>query len=187
MTLPPSAPFRAAPLAGLLFALLVAAPVAAPAADTAADAAAASSTLNKNDRKFLIAANQGGLFEVKTSELAIQRNVAGANHDFAKRMVSEHGTVNSELADLATRKGITLPTMLDEDMQKKYDKLAKTEDTKLAKAYIEVQVKAHKEAVSAFKEAADDSTDPEVRAFAAKHLPHLQEHLATVKHLEDAQ
>ncbi len=142
--------------------------------------------LAKDDLEFILAANQGGLFEIKTSELAKQRNVTGANLEFAKQMISDHEAVNQELGALAAKKGVTLPTTLDESMQKKYDALAKTEDSKLAKEYLAYQVKAHKDAVSAFKSAASDSKDTDVKAFAAQHLPHLQAHLDAAKRLEDA-
>jgi len=144
-----------------------------------------TTTLNKDDVKFLQMANQGGLMEIKTSELLAKRNATGPVAEFAKKMITEHESVNKELAALASKKGITLPTALDEDTQKKYDALAKVDDAKLNKEYMECQIKAHKSAVSAFKDAADDSKDADVKAAAAKHLPHLQAHLDEAKRIED--
>lgn len=169
----------------LAFAAVPTLATTASAADTVVTAA--PTMLAKEDLAFILAANQGGLFEIKTSELAKQRNVNGANLEFAKQMISDHEAVNQELGALAAKKGVTLPTTLDEEHQKKYDALAKTEDSKLAKEYISCQVKAHKKAVSAFKDAASDSKDTDVKAFAAQHLPHLQAHLDAAKRLEDAQ
>lgn len=173
----------------LSLALALAVPVALPSLAAAADKAVDTTTstmLAKKDIEFLKAANQSGMLEIKEAELAVKRNLSGTNLNFAKKMVTDHEKVNQELTDLAAKKGVVLPTALDEDMQKKYDSLAKTEDTKLAKEYLECQVKAHKKAVSDFKEAAEDSKDADVKAFATKHLPHLQAHLDEVKRLEDA-
>ena len=151
------------------------------------DTTTTSTTLSKDDIKFLQMANQGGLLEIKMSELVAKRNtnVTGAPADFAKKMITEHGSVNKDLTTLATKKGVTLQTSLDEDTQKKFDALAKTEDGKLAKEYMECQIKAHKAAVSGFKDAADDSKDVDVKAFATKHLPHLQAHLDEANRVED--
>lgn len=144
-----------------------------------------TTSLNKDDVKFLQMANQGGLLEIKTSELVAKRNVTGAAADYAKKMITEHESVNKELSSLASKKGVTLPTALDVDTQKKYDSLVKVDDAKLGKEYMEAQVKAHKAAVSSFKDAADDSMDVDVKAIATKHFPHLQAHLDEAKRIED--
>ncbi len=157
----------------------------AGAAETAAETAAAASTLNKDDAEFVRMALLGGMVEVKTSELAVKRNIlTGADLEFAKKIVSDHNTINDEITALARTKGLTLPTALDEKMQKKVDDLGKKSDKDLREAYLECQVDGHKKAVSAFKSASDDAKDGDVKAFAAKHLPHLQQHLETVKALE---
>ncbi len=177
---------RALPLSlALALAMPLALPSLAHAADKMGDTTS-STMLAKNDIEFLKVANQCNMLEIKEAELVVKRNASGANLDFAKKMITDHEKVNEELAELATKKGVTLPTGLNEDMQKKYDSLAKTDDAKINKEYFECQVKEHKKAVSAFKDAAEDSKDTDVKAFAAKHLPHLQAHLDEAKRLEDA-
>lgn len=144
-----------------------------------------TTSLNKDDVKFLHVANQGGLLEIKASELVAKRNVTGPAAEYAKKMITEHESVNKELNSLASKKGVTLPTTLDGDTQKKYDSLAKVDDAKLGKEYMETQIKAHKAAVSCYEDAADDSKDVDVKATAAKHLPHMQAHLDEAKRIED--
>lgn len=156
----------------------------------AADTSAVTSPtlpVEKRDVEFIQQSNQCGLLVTKVSELAIQRNLSGQNLDFAKQVVSDHKSLDKDLTALASKRGITLPTALDEDTQKKYDSFAKTEDTKLAKEYLAFAIKEHKKAVSAFKDAAADSKDADVRAFAAQYLPQLQVHLDEAKRLKDVQ
>lgn len=171
----------------LTLALAVAMPLTLPVLGAAerTDTTTTTTVLSKDDVKFLQMANQCGLLKIKASELAAKRHVTGPTAEFAKKMVSEHESVNKDLSSLASKKGLTLPTMLDEDTQKKYDALAKMDDAKMANEYMECQVKAHKTAVSEFKDAADDSKDVDVKAFAAKHLPHMQAHLDEAKRIED--
>ena len=47
-----------------------------------------------------------------------------------------------------------------------------------------MQVSAHKEAVSLFERYAKDGDNPELKSFASKTLPHLQEHLKMAQDLE---
>src|SRR5690606_4376221 len=49
----------------------------------------------------------------------------------------------------------------------------------------EVAVDAHEDAVDLFEDAADDADDADVKAFAAKLLPVLQQHLERGEQLED--
>ena len=160
-------------------------PVLGAAERTETTTTTTTTALNKDDVKFLQMANQCGLMEIKTSELLAKRNVTGPVADFAKKMITEHTAVNKEMTALASKKGVTLPTALDENSQKKYDSLAKNDDAKMSEEYMECQIKEHKAAVSIFKDAAEDSKDADVKAIAAKHLPHMQAHLDESKRIED--
>ena len=49
------------------------------------------------------------------------------------------------------------------------------------RAYDEMQQQAHEEAVALFSDYARNGDNPDVKAWAAKTLPHLREHLEMVK------
>jgi putative membrane protein len=172
------------PLALPLVLLLASASVATCAINAAETNTITSGvTLVKDDAEFVTNALLGGMVEIKTSELALKRNVTGVEREFAQTMVADHTKAITELKILAGAKGVAVPTMLDEKMQKKVDELGKENDTNFPAAFLEVEVDAHKKAVSAYKDASKDAKDSEVKAFAAKHLPHLEEHLAKAKAL----
>jgi len=173
----------------LSLALALALPLGTTSALVAADNSGnnSASILVKDDITFIEEANQCGLLLIKESELVLKRKAPGLNQEFAQKMVTGHQAVKKELGELAARKGVMLSDTLNEDMQKKYDALAKTDDAKLGKKYLEHQVKEHKNAVDVFDNATGDSKDPELKVFAVKHLPHLQAHLDEVKRMEDAQ
>jgi putative membrane protein len=148
-----------------------------------AAASAADAALDKYDTKFLITAAHAGALEIRTSEMAQKRTLSPEETRFAKQIIDDHTAMAHELEALATKKGVVLPKDTDEKGQKKIDKLAATKDTDFPSAYADCQVSAHKDAVSLFKDAADDAKDPEVRAFASKYLPTLQQHLDHAKAL----
>ena len=51
------------------------------------------------------------------------------------------------------------------------------------KAYAKLMVSSHKKKVSAFEKQSKDGTDAELKAFAAKTLPGVQEHLQMARAL----
>ena len=149
---------------------------------TAADS---GGTLAKADNKFIHHAAEGNLLEIKTSELALKRGLAGDEKTFAQKMIDDHTQVDTELRILAQSKGVTLSKIPDEKSQKKIDKLGKQNDKNFAQAYFECQVQAHKDALSTYMDASEGAKDADVKAFAAKHLPHLQELLDEAQTLEN--
>jgi putative membrane protein len=50
--------------------------------------------------------------------------------------------------------------------------------------FVKLMVKEHEEAVKLFEKAAEDSKDPQIRAFASQHVSSLREHLQESKNLE---
>jgi putative membrane protein len=50
---------------------------------------------------------------------------------------------------------------------------------------MDLMVDDHKEDVNKFEKAANDCKDPDIKAFAAKHVPALKQHLQTAEALRD--
>ena len=99
-------------------------------------------------------------------------------------MVTDHTGVNTELKQLADKKGITLPDKLDKKHEKIVDKLSKLSGADFDKEYMKLMVKAHESDVAAFKKASKDLKDPDLKDFAAKTLPAYEEHLKLAKETE---
>ena len=131
----------------------------------------------KGENMFATKAAIGGMAEVKLAELAKDKASSADVKAFAQRMHDDHSKANDELKQIASHKGITLPTDLDAKHQAMYDRLSKLSGADFDRAYMRDMVADHKEDVSEFKKEAERGTDPELKAFAAKTLPTLQEHL----------
>jgi putative membrane protein len=97
--------------------------------------------------------------------------------EFATMMVQDHTKANAELAGLAAKKNITLPTTLREDHQKVLHDVTEEKGVEMDKEYLKEMVKDHEEDVKEFKEASVKASDPEIKAFATKQVPVLQHHL----------
>ncbi len=144
---------------------------------SATSAQAGMSSLNSQDRDFLMDAAMGGLEEVELGRWATQKGTSEAVKQFGQRMVTDHSQANTELMTLATSKGITLPSALDEKHQKEVAKITAMSGAAFDRAYAKKMLSDHKKDVSDFEKQSNRGTDPDLKAFAAKTLPTLQEHL----------
>jgi putative membrane protein len=147
------------------------------AASKGSSSKGSSANLDHSDRKFLETAAKDGLAEVELGQLAGQRAQAAEVKQFGQRMVQDHGKANDELKQLASSKGVQVPAETDKSHQKKMEKLQKLSGADFDKAYMDDMVKDHKKDVKEFQKQAKSAKDPDVKAFASKTAPTLQDHL----------
>lgn len=138
--------------------------------------------LSRSDRNFFEKAAKSGMKEVSVSKATLDRLMNPQAKAFAQMMVSDHSKANSELMELAAKKGVTLPAK--DEAPKLMEKWSKKTDD-LDEDYMEEMVDDHQEAVELF-ENASKSEDPDIAAFARKTLPTLQHHLTMAKDLKKA-
>ena len=153
------------------------------AATTTATSGGTVSAMSPEDKAFVVKAGMGGLFEVQSGNLALQKASSPDVKAFAQRMVTDHGKSNAELATLATTKGVVLPAELEGTHQSALEHLSALSGAEFDKAYMQHMVEDHATAVADFDKASTSSTDPELKAWAGKTLPTLQEHAAMAKEL----
>jgi putative membrane protein len=129
------------------------------------------------DAPFIGNAAMDGLAEVELGRLAMQSASSSDVKQFAQRMVDDHSKAGDELKGLASRKSVELASKVDRQHRAVRDRLAKLKGAAFDKAYMGQMVTAHLQAVTLFQEEAQKGQDPDVKAWAAKTLPTLQEHL----------
>jgi putative membrane protein len=81
------------------------------------------------------------------------------------------------LQSVAQQKGITPPADIDSHDKSMKDKLSKLQGAEFDKAYMQNMVKDHEKDVAEFRKEAQNAKDPDVKAFAQKTLPILEQHL----------
>jgi putative membrane protein len=133
------------------------------------------------DSSFAMAAAEGGLAEVELGRLAKDHAASADVKKFAERMVDDHGKANDELAKILTEKGITASTELKGKEKSTYDKLAKLNGAAFDRAYMSAMVSDHEKDVKEFEKESTGGKDPDLKAFATKTLPTLQDHLKMAK------
>ena len=145
--------------------------------------AMSSTDKSSGDHHFVMEAAQGGMAEVELGKIATDKAASPDVKKFAQRMVDDHGKANDELKTLAQNKNIMLPTAIDAKQKAKIDKLSKMSGEAFDRAYMKDMLADHRKDVAAFRTESKSGKDADVKAWAAKTLPTLEEHL---KQAEDA-
>jgi putative membrane protein len=161
----------------------------------------ASTAAMSSDVEFIKKAAEGGMKEVEVGKLAQSRASDSNVKAFADRMVKDHGAANTELMSLAKSKGVMLPPSPDRrsttaDAAKpesgatgtsgqRPDPLESLKGAEFDRAYMTKMVEDHEKTVQLFEQEANSGKDAEVKAWAAKTLPTLREHLSQARSVRD--
>jgi putative membrane protein len=129
-------------------------------------------------------AMEGGQMEVELGKLAEQKASRDAVKQFGQRMATDHAKAGQELAQLAAGKGVEVPTQPARKTQVEKDRLSKASGSTFDREYVKMMVKDHEEDVAAFKRESQQAQDPDLKAWVAKTLPTLEDHLKSIKQIE---
>lgn len=141
-------------------------------------------SLPEADQKFVMEAAEGGQMEVELGELAGRKATSDAVRQFGQRMVADHSKANQELAQLAASKGVELPGRPARKGQIEKDRLAKLAGAAFDREYAKMMVKDHETDVAAFRQQSQHGMDPDVKIWAGKMLPTLEDHLKAIREIE---
>lgn len=141
---------------------------------------------DKDDAKFAADAAANSLAAIELGKLAIQKGLDKRIKNFGAMMVKDYSKINTKLTILAKAKNINLPGAITADQQQNMDKLAKNTGKAFDKAYIDIVVSNHNKDIALFQFASNNCFDPDIKAFAGKHLPTLKRHLETINTIHDS-
>jgi putative membrane protein len=131
------------------------------------------------DAEFVTKAASGGMFEVLSSKMAVEKATKADVKAFAEKMIADHSKGNEELKMAASKAGIAVPSTLAPHHEKMLQQLKGNPN--FDAAYWDAQLKAHEEAVQVFAAGAAGAKDPNIRAFAEKTLPVIKTHYEHAK------
>lgn len=138
-----------------------------------------------SDEKFANGAAIGGMEEVQLGQLAAQKGASDEVRQFGQRMVDDHTKGNQDLMQVASGKGWTLPTALDAKAQADVQKLTALSGDKFDKEYVKMMVEDHKKDVGEFQKESTSGMDADIKSFATRTLPTLQDHLQMIQRIHD--
>jgi len=136
----------------------------------AASPGATKMKMSQKDVNFIQKAAGGGAQEVENGKMAEKQAKSAEVRSIAARIVADHTRLNRELTALATRKGVTFSTG-----GVKAQNLGTGDFDRLYLKWLE---EVHRADIADFERAAKSADDKELKAWAAKALPTLKQHLA---------
>ncbi len=142
-------------------------------------------TVNKDDADFAVEAMNGGMTEIAASQLADKNASSQKVKDFAAMIINDHTAANNKIKSFAENKNIALPPALSDKSQTAVNDLAKKSGSDFDKAYINMMIDDHNNAISLFRKEADNGMDSDLKNFAVQTLPTLQQHLEKAKSIKD--
>ncbi|QNE41378.1 DUF4142 domain-containing protein [Hymenobacter sp. NBH84] len=154
---------------------------------TAAEARTAPPMLNGSTitgKDFVLKADQGGHNEIGLSKLALEKGVTGDVKAFATKMIDDHTKAGNELKVVAQKKNIALPGEMDPYHKSLYDQMSKMSGKQFEQAYVSQMVKDHQQTVDLLNGEIQAGSDPDVKAWAQKTLPVVQQHTTMAQHNE---
>ena len=141
------------------------------------------SALSGSDRSFILKAADAGHQEIALAQVAQSKASSPNVKSLADRLLKDHQQNAQELESLAQSKGVTLPPAKDDKAHTaKFEKL---EGAAFDRAYTQMMVQDHTTAINLFRQASK-SKDSDVKAFADKTLPTLQEHHKLAHEAQDS-
>ncbi len=141
-----------------------------------ADRTGATTNMSNADKEFVRKAAEGGMAEVQMGQMAKDHGNSQYVKDYGNRLVTDHTKANDELKS-TVGSNFDWPTDVTKKDKDEMDRLSKMTGDQFDRAFMKHEVTDHKKDISEFQKEANSGSDPNVKAFAAKSLPVLQEHL----------
>lgn len=128
------------------------------------------------------------MFEIEAGKIAQQRSTSAAIKAFAKQMVTDHTATSTQLKGiLAAEAGApAIPTALDQDHLDRLSRLRSASAADFDGVYLDQQTEAHENALNLLRNYAAGGDNAQVKTFAAETAPKVEQHLATVRNLDQS-
>ncbi|WP_374433273.1 DUF4142 domain-containing protein [Tabrizicola sp.] len=132
---------------------------------------------------FARVAASSNMLEIESSTLAMERSQNADVQAFAQKMIDDHTAAGEKMKAIAEDAETEVPAAMNDADMKALQALQDAQN--FDQAYLELQVKAHEEAVALFDTFAAEGEGP-LRDFAEETLPTLKDHQGHVRSLTGA-
>jgi putative membrane protein len=140
-----------------------------------------------SDAQFAMKAAQGNMAEVALGKLATQNGQSDDVKKFGQRMIDDHTKAEQDLEGVASKDNLTLPKHPNTQQKAEEQRLQKLNGAAFDRAYMRLMVQDHTKDVAEFrKESNSTAANSDLRDFAKRTYPTLQDHLTMAKSIKDA-
>ena len=138
-----------------------------------------------SDADFVKTAISGGMMEVELGRLGMNKAMNPDVKSFAAKMETDHTVLNKDLIKLAEAMKIEPPKKMAKKHQEMVDHMTNYTGKNFDRDFINHMVKDHETDIAEFKKASRDAKNAELKQFATKTLPTLEEHLRLAKEIKE--
>ena len=149
-----------------------------------AQSPSAPATASSTDRRFVQEAGAGSAAEVALGKLATQKASRDEVKQLGQQMVEDHSKSGDELKQVAGAKGMTAPDAPTPAQQKAAEQITQRSGAAFDKSFLNQMALDHKKTIALFRRESRSGSDPDLKGFATKMLPTLEEHLKMVRSLQ---
>ncbi|MEZ0483026.1 DUF4142 domain-containing protein [Fibrella aquatica] len=153
-------------------------------AETVALITPTSAKLSKQDEGLMMEVAMGGMMQLETSQVAVQKSTNPEVREMAQAEIEEQTGLAAKLKEIASAKGITLPAAPDTKTQEMVSKMQGMEPAALERHYVqEHAVKGHETLDKVMSKVESKGKDTDLMAVAKAAHPLVKTHLKVAREL----
>lgn len=142
-----------------------------------------SSGLSSKDKAFLLEAANTRMVDWVQGNLATEQAASRKYQQYGKRLMKDQNKLMEEIKALAEAKKLTLPLEISGEKNEELNRMKSISGETFERRFRRMIIKDHKRDLDFFKQTAESSTDPEIRDFAKRYLPLIEQHLELARDL----
>ena len=135
---------------------------------------------------FVTRAALSDMYEIQSSQLALERSQSAAVKAYAQRMINEHTRMSNEMNAAIAQAALQArpPTVLDAERTELIRALREAGPADFDGRYIEQQTEAHENTLNLFRDFGNNGDNDLLKQLAARGAPMIENHLQTVRALD---
>lgn len=141
------------------------------------------SGLSSADRTFLLEVVDTRMMDWAQGNLAIEKAATRKYQNYGRRLMKDQDKLMAEIKVLAESKKFSLPTEISNQKSAELDRMKTVSGESFERRFRRMIIKDHKRDIDFFKKTAESSADPEIRDFAKRYLPLMEQHLELARDL----
>jgi putative membrane protein len=134
-------------------------------------------TLSAADKAFMKLAAEANMTEAHVGQLAETQASQSQFREFGQKLTHDHTDAYQQLAELATKTHDSVPTGIDIRKMAAVEQLMKLKGAQFDRQFAQDEIRDHQKALDEFRREAQHGKDPDVKGYASKLIPVIEDHL----------
>lgn len=140
------------------------------------------STLSSADKAFLLETADMRMMDWAQGNLAAENTQSRKYQQYGKRLMKDQDALMQEIKSIAAAKNLTLPSEISMKKAEELNRMKSISGQTFERRFRRMIIKDHKRDIDYFKKALE-SSDTQIRDFATRYLPLVEEHLELAREL----